>query len=83
MLIPDIQLIRRHSYLITWYHAVLSLTPLRLATCGCMPGGGARCQNLEHLRFIFFHCFFLVWNYSYLNHLYLNKRHYIGLTFSL
>ena len=80
MLIPDIQLIRKHSYLNTWYHAVLSLTSLRLRTCGCMPGGGARGQNLEHL---FFHFFFLVWNYSYLNHLNLIKRHYIGLTFSL
>ena len=82
MLIPDKQLIRK--YLITWYHAVLSLTPLRLRTCGCMPGGGARGQNLEHLGILFFfHFFFLVWNYSYLNHLYLNQRHYIGLTFSL
>ena len=59
MLIPDIQLIRKHSYLITWYHAVLSLTPLGLRTCGCMPGGGARGQNLEHLRiFFFFHFIF-------------------------
>ena len=36
-----------------------------------MPWGGARGQNLEHLRFFFsFTFFFLVWNYSYLNHLY-------------
>ena len=83
MLIPDIQLIRKHSYLVTWYHAVLALIPLRLWACGCMPGGGARGQNLEHLRICFSFTFFLVWNYSYLNHLYLNKRHYIGLTFSL
>ena len=58
MLIPDIQLIRKHPYLITWYHAVLSLTPLRLRTCGCMPGGGARGQNLEHLRIFFSSLFF-------------------------
>ena len=83
MLIHDKQLIRKHSYLITWYHAVLALTSLQLWTCGCMPGGGARGQNIEHLRKIFLFYFFLVWNYSYLNHLYLNKRHYIGLTFSL
>ena len=56
MLIPDIQLIRKHSYLNTWYHAVLSLTSLRLRTCGCMPGGGARGQNLEHLFSLFFSC---------------------------
>ena len=59
MLIPDIQLIRKLSYLITWYHAVLASTPLLLRTCGCMIGGGARGQNLEHLRiFFFFHLFF-------------------------
>ena len=58
MLIPDKQLIRIHSYLITWYHAMLALTPLRLRTCGCMPGGGARGQNLEHLRIFFFFHFF-------------------------
>ena len=39
-----------------------------------MPGGGARGQNLEHLRFFSF-AFFLVWNYSYLN-----NRYYLGLT---
>ena len=59
MLIHDKQLIRKHSYLITWYHAVLALTPVRLRTCGCMPGGGARGQNIEHLRFFFFIFFFL------------------------
>ena len=58
MLIPDKQLIRKHSYLINWYHAVLALTPLRLQTCGCMPGGGARGQNLEHLRIFFSFTFF-------------------------
>ena len=83
MLIPDKQLIRIHSYMITWYHAVLALTPLRLQTGGCMPGGGARGQNLEHLRFFFSFTCFIVWNYLYLNHFYLNKRRYIGLTFSL
>ena len=31
-----------------------------------MPGGGARGQNLEHLRFFWF-LFFLVENYLYLN----------------
>ena len=56
MLIPDQPLIRNHFYLITWYHAVFALTPLRLRTCGFMPRGRARGQNLEHLRifFIFF-----------------------------
>ena len=58
MLIPDKQHIRKHSYLIIWYHAVLALTPLRLRTCGCMPGGGARGQNLEHLRIFFLSLFF-------------------------
>ena len=44
-----------------------------------MPGGGARGQNLERLRFFFsFAFFFLVWNY-----LYLNNRHYLGLTLSV
>ena len=58
MLIPDKQLIRKHSYLITWYHAVLALTPLRLQTCGCMPGVGSWGQNLEHLRIFFPFTFF-------------------------
>ena len=40
-----------------------------------MPGGGARGQNLEHLRFFFFCFFFLV-----LNYLYLNNSYYLGLT---
>ena len=31
-----------------------------------MPRGGARGQNLEHLRFFFLLLFFLVWNYLYL-----------------
>ena len=57
MLIPDQPLIRNHLYLIAWYYAVLALTPLRLRTGGFMPGGGARGQNLEHLRiFFFFSC---------------------------
>ena len=30
MLIPDQPLIRNHLYLITWYHAMLALMPLRL-----------------------------------------------------
>ena len=77
MLIPDKQLIRKHSYMITWYHAVLALTPLQLQTGGCMPGGGARGQNLEHLRFFSF-TFFLVWNYLYLNYLYLKKGTILG-----
>ena len=76
MLIPDQPIIRNHSYLITWYHAVLALTPLRLRAGGFMQGGGARGQNLEHLRiFFFFSLFFLVWNYSYLN-----NRYYLRLT---
>ena len=58
MLIHDKQLIRKHLYLITWYHAVLALTPLLLWTCGCMPGGGARGQNIEHLRIFFLILFF-------------------------
>ena len=41
-----------------------------------MQGGGARGQNVEHLRIFFFFCFFYnVWNYSYLN-----NRYYLGLT---
>ena len=55
MLIPDQPLIRKHSYLISWYHAVLALTPLQLQKLEFMPGGGAWGQNLEHLRFF---CFF-------------------------
>ena len=35
-----------------------------------MPGGGARGQNLEHLRFFFLFLFFLVENYLYLNNSY-------------
>ena len=50
MLIPDQPLIRKHSYLISWYHAVLALTPLLLQTLGFMPLGGARGQNLGHLK---------------------------------
>ena len=57
MLIPDKQHIGKHSYLITWYHAVLAFTPLRLRTCGCMPGGGARGQILEYLRIFSFTSF--------------------------
>ena len=73
MFIPVQPLIRNHLYLITWYYAVLALTPLQLRTGGFMQGGGARGQNLEHLRI-----FFLVWNYSYLN-----MRYYLGLTLSV
>ena len=50
MLIQDQPLMRNHLYLITWYNAVLALIPLRLWTGGFMPGGGARGQNLEHLK---------------------------------
>ena len=79
MFIPDQPLIRNHLCLITWYYAVLPLTPLQLRTGGFMQGGGARGQNLEHLRIFFFFCFFLlVWNYSYLN-----NRYYLGLTLSV
>ena len=46
MLIPDQPLVRNHLYLITGYHAVFALTPLLR--------GGARGQNLGHLRIIFF-----------------------------
>ena len=60
MLIPDQPLIRNHLYLITWYNAVLALTPLRPQTGGIMQGGGARGQNLEHLSFFFF-CFFFLY----------------------
>ena len=35
-----------------------------------MPGGGARGQNLEHLKIFFFVSFFLVENYLYLNNSY-------------
>ena len=58
MFIPDQPLIRNHLYLITWYYAVLALTPLQLRTGGFMQGVGARGQNLEHLRIFFFFCFF-------------------------
>ena len=78
MFIPDQPLIRNHLYLITWYYAVLALTPLQLRTGGFMQGGGARGQNLEHLRFFFFLIFLLVWNYSYLN-----NSNYLGLTLSV
>ena len=61
MLIPDQPLIRNHLYLITWYNAVLALTPLRLRTGGFMPGGGVRDQNLEHLRFFFSFAFFFLY----------------------
>ena len=64
MLIPDQPLIRNYLYLITWYHAMLASMPLRLWTRGFMPRGGARGQNLEHLRFFLF-LFFLVENYLY------------------
>ena len=78
MFIPDQPLIRNHLYLITWYYAVLALTPLQLRTGGFMKGGGARGQNLEHLRIFFILFFLLVWNYSYLN-----NRYYLGLTLSV
>ena len=79
MLIPDQPLIRKHSYLISWYHAVLALTPVRLQTLEFMPRGGVRAQNLGHLRiFKFFFFFFLLWN-----HAYLNNRYYLGLTLSM
>ena len=42
-----------------------------------MPGGGARGQNLEHLRFLLF-LYFLVENYLYLNNSYI-----LGLTLSV
>ena len=61
MLIPDQPLIRNHLYLITWYHAVLALTPLRLRTGVSMQRDGARGQNLEHLRIFFFFCFFFLY----------------------
>ena len=40
MFIPDQPLIRNHLYLITWYYAVLALTPLQLRTGGFMQGVG-------------------------------------------
>ena len=58
MFIPDQPLIRNQLYLITWYYAVLALTPLQFRTGGFMQGGGARGQNLEHLRFFFSFAFF-------------------------
>ena len=58
MFIPNQPLIRNHLYLITWYYAVLALTPLQLRTGGFMQGGGAWGQNLEHLRFFFSFAFF-------------------------
>ena len=41
-----------------------------------MPGGGARGQNLEHLRYFLF--LFFVENY-----LYLNNSYFLGLTLSV
>ena len=61
MLIPDQPLIRNHLYLIAWYYALLALTPLRLGTGEFMPGGGARGQNLEQLRFFFSFAFFFLY----------------------
>ena len=58
MLIPDQPLIRKHLYLITWYHAVLALTPIQLWTLGLMPMGGARGQNLGYHFFIYFFLFY-------------------------
>ena len=66
MLIPDQPLIRKHSYLISWYHAVLTLTPLRLQALGFMPRGGARGQNLEHLRIFKFFFFFFSFMESFI-----------------
>ena len=43
-----------------------------------MPQGGARGQNLEHLRIFFVGFNFLLWI-----HLYLNNGYFLGLTFSL
>ena len=43
-----------------------------------MPGGGARGQNLEHLRFFFVSFFFILENY-----LYLNNSYFLGLTLSV
>ena len=43
-----------------------------------MPQGGARGQNLEHLRIFFVAFNFLLWI-----HLNLNNRYFLGLTFSL
>ena len=43
-----------------------------------MPGGGARGQNLEHLRF--FCCFFFCFVENYL---YLNNSYFLGLTLSV
>ena len=44
-----------------------------------VPWGRARGQNLGHLRIVLFFCFY----FSSMNHLYLNKRYYLGLNFSL
>ena len=52
MLIPDQPLIRKHIYLISWYHAVLALTPLRLQTLEFTPRGGVRSENQGHLRIV-------------------------------
>ena len=57
MLIPDQQLIRKHSYLRNWYHAVLALTPLRLRTLWFMPLGGARVKIKDISDFFSFSFF--------------------------
>ena len=47
--------IRKHSYLITRYHAVLALTPVRLRIWWFMPQGRASCQNLgQRIKDFFF-----------------------------
>ena len=59
MLLPDKQLIRKHSYLITWYHAVLAFDSSVTSDMRVHARGGARGQTLEHLRIFFLSLFIL------------------------
>ena len=58
MLIPDQPLIRKNSYLINWYHAVLALTPVLLQTLGFMRWVGLGVKSMTYLRFVFVCSFF-------------------------
>ena len=66
---------RQLLFFLLWIHLYLNSRFF----LGTMPQGGARDQNLGHLKksFFFFAFIFLLCNQSYLK-----NRHYSGLTFS-
>ena len=78
--------VRQLLFFLLWIHLYLNirfflgLTSLcDFGPSGTVPQGGARGQNLGHLKKSFFVCFiFLLCNQSYLK-----NRFYSGLTFSL